>query len=120
MESKNIYIFKMISGWGVSLPVYYYQNPDELVEKMRSFQDKLNDSFNNDPILDKILKEAKVNKSEKNTYKISTVNDNLFLYFPKKQQALFFIDLIMEEDGSQNKELDIEEAYKVSIKQITQ
>ena len=69
----------MISGWGVSLPVYYYQNPDELVEKMRSFQDKLNDSFNNDPILDKILKEAKVNKSEKNTYKISTVNDNCIM-----------------------------------------
>jgi len=87
---------------------------------MRHFQDKMNESVKNDQILNKKNKEAKVNKSEKNTYKISTVNDNLFLYVPKKQQALFFIDLIMEEDGSQNKELDIEEAYKVSIKQITQ
>jgi len=120
MESKNISIFKMISGWGVYLPVYYYQNPDEIAEKMQSFQNIINDSFNNDPILDKILKDAKVNKSNKNTYRIYIDNDNLFLYFPKKQQALFFIDLIMEENGSQNKEFDIEEAYKISIKRITE
>jgi len=123
METNSIQIFKIIHGWCVSLPVYFYENPDDVVDKIREFQSKVNSNLSSDPLLESLLSDTKSKKSSKEVegeYRVANLLNHSLLYFPKKSQALLFIDLIMDENGSQIKEMDIVEAYETSKVKITE
>jgi len=120
-NSSSIHIFKILYGWCVSIPVFYYENEDDIAEKIRDFQSKINEGSSDDPILDKLLSKTKVKRTkQKGEYRVAPIKDHSLLYFSTKHQALFFINLLMKEDGDQSDKLDIEGAYKLSLKQITE
>lgn len=121
--SKNltVNIFKVLSGWCVSIPVYFYENEDEVATKIREFQNKVNEGISDDPVLDKLLSKTKIKRVKKSgEYRVASIKDNSLLYFTSKHQALFFVNILFEEDGNQNNKLDIEAAYNLAVKQITE
>jgi len=117
-------IFKANGGWCVVVPYQYVEDEKDTIERVKRInslfsEEKDNDVLYNDPLLKRLMgEEKKEKKSSKNTMKMvasSLVNDELYI-FPRLSNAILFIAMIYNEDGTANELFSLEKSYLSALK----
>lgn len=116
--------FKSNGGWCVIIPCSLEENEEVIIKKIKNFHEKLKeDDFQiDDPLLKSLLKGNKIklesSEKEKKNLKLFNIKEESLFIFPKKEQALFFIGMIYDIEGSPNNNMPINKIYKIATTQI--